>query len=458
MKFFSRRTFGLLGIATGLGFLSGTAEAQTTLYWGRETGIWGDSSFWGNAPGGPYNTSQWANGDSAVIENANPAIDVKTSTAVTDLTITAGLQLYTSINSPNIINFTLNGAGSGDMSLANNPGAGTGIFRVHLSGSSAYAGTIDAIRTSSAVVLSNTTGVGVATKIALNGGSLALDAPLAGQTVTIGELSGAAAGSSVTVNFGGTAGTKTLRVEQSGDTAFAGTLAAGTGNRVLALTKAGSGSLTLAGNSANEGPMTVEAGRLNINGTTSGQGNYRVESGAALGGNGTIGLATGGVRNVTVASGGILAPGTAEAVGTLLITGGDGSASSRGLVFEGAATITFRLGSTQDLITLGHSSMTGSAAGGAGSITFDFLDAGGSLAGETYDLISFGGTSPGIALSAFALSSASLAAGWSGDFLYGGDGNTLQFQVATIPEPGTAALLVLTTAGLLAGRRSGKRA
>ncbi|MDQ9339980.1 hypothetical protein, partial [Escherichia coli] len=74
-------------------------------------------------------------------------------------------------------------------------------------------------------------------------------------------------------------------------------------------------------------------------------------------------------RNVTIESGGTLKPGTADAAGTMTISGGN--ASSKGLVFLGQATIEFRLGTAQDMITLASSSMTGSALGGDGSVVFD---------------------------------------------------------------------------------------
>ena len=85
------------------------------------------------------------------------------------------------------------------------------------------------------------------------------------------------------------------------------------------LVKTGLGTLELAGANTYTGPTTNTAGRLLVNGTTSGQGHFVVNAGSTLGGTGTVGLAAG--KAVTIEAGGTVAPGV-SGVGTLSVGGG----------------------------------------------------------------------------------------------------------------------------------------
>ncbi len=76
--------------------------------------------------------------------------------------------------------------------------------------------------------------------------------------------------------------------------------------------KTGAATLTLNATNTYSGATTVEAGKLAVNGAISNSA-VTVQSGAALGGNGTVG-------STTIANGGILAPG--NSAGTLSINGG----------------------------------------------------------------------------------------------------------------------------------------
>ena len=96
------------------------------------------------------------------------------------------------------------------------------------------------------------------------------------------------------------------------------------------LIKNGAGILTLGGNNTYNGTTEVRAGTLLVNGTTSGQGNYEVFSDATLGGNGTIGLATG--ASVNVHDGGDLAPGAS--IGALTVNGNLSFSQDAALVIE----------------------------------------------------------------------------------------------------------------------------
>lgn len=88
---------------------------------------------------------------------------------------------------------------------------------------------------------------------------------------------------------------------------------------VGSVTKIGSGTAVFSGTNNYTGSTTVNTGRLLVNGTTSGQGHYVVNAGGTLGGTGNVGLASG--KTVTVAAGGVIAPGN-SGVGTLKVNGG----------------------------------------------------------------------------------------------------------------------------------------
>jgi autotransporter-associated beta strand protein len=78
------------------------------------------------------------------------------------------------------------------------------------------------------------------------------------------------------------------------------------------ITKTGAGTLSLAAANLYSGPTTVDAGTLLVNGSLAGSSAVAVNSDATLGGIGTV------FGSVTVADGGILAPGT-FAVGTITL-------------------------------------------------------------------------------------------------------------------------------------------
>ena len=99
-----------------------------------------------------------------------------------------------------------------------------------------------------------------------------------------------------------TVGSNNLSTEVNGviqDGGFFGGLVDGTGG---SLVKVGSGALTLSGISTYTGTTTVNGGTLTITGDISSSSGVTVNSGATLNG-------TGRVPNVTVNSGGTLAPG-----------------------------------------------------------------------------------------------------------------------------------------------------
>jgi hypothetical protein len=470
-----------------------------TLYWNKAAAglTWSlptSNQHWTtSAAGSVY--SAWSSGNVARIVTANAQINMGGSAVTAQgLVIESGpltLGFAGAANTALIIDGSTGATGSGSLVLANTTVGGTGSFSVRLASTNVNdAGwngtiTVDALNSaasstivdsaaSSGLILGAATngtaatvfrGTGVNTQVLLNGGNLLLGQGTIGatNTATIGSLSGTGAIALQSV-FNTNGGTRTLRVQQTANTTMNGTIGGGTitqGNNILALTKAGSGTLSinLTGTSGYAGTTAVEAGVLILNGTlgssASGgsnvnQGGFTVASGAELGLTGTINSAA--AAAITLADGAIFDPG-------VLTLNSAATTTSKGLVFEGGATMRFSLGAGGDFLTLADTSMNGQAAGGPGGIKLQFTDLGTVAVGATYDLIDFGGTTVGIADSLFALSADSLAQGWAGTIGYfganGRDANTLQFTVTAVPVPenSTALLVLLALAAPLARRR-----
>jgi fibronectin-binding autotransporter adhesin len=249
---------------------------------------------------------------------------------------------------------------------------------------------------------------------------------------------------------------------------LAGTVS-GTGN----MTKIGVGTVTVSGTNLYSGGTTISAGTLLANNTTgsaTGTGPVTVSTGATLGGGGTIGGAT------TLNSGGNIEPGAGSigTAGTIL--------HANSLHFNGGGTLTFQLGapSVEDELLLSGPLTKGNS----GSWTIDLLDAPGvPLTPTNYTLMTFTSTTfaasnftlsdgPGLIGGTLAIVGNSLVVDnimdppHSGDAdvsggadltVTGSPGNTVStpdtLTVTPTPEPGSATLLVLGGAALLAWRR-----
>jgi len=240
----------------------------------------------------------------------------------------------------------------------------------------------------------------------------AIEVAEAGQTLTLtGIFSYNSSGSiDSAVRFGG-----------AGNLTIESVIANNVGSGKSSLIKNGTGTLRLSGANTYLGQTTISNGTLLVigqTGTNSGTGTNAVSvlSGAALGGTGRVGGAVTVDGAVTPGDGGI---------GTLTV--------ANSLTWNGVGTNNYwqwNLGADNaaDLLSLSGAFTKGTGSGW----TFDFLGA--SRTG-TFDLVTWDSTT----FAATDFSYASLAPGFTGDFAI--SGNTLQFTA--IPEPSTAALLLL---------------
>ena len=138
-------------------------------------------------------------------------------------------------------------------------------------------------------------------------GTLSIGGGFIGGTATIGNLTGAGR---IDPAFNSGTGTRTLQINQTLPSIFAGVILDASAGRILAITKTGPATLTLSGTNTHTGPTTIMNGALFVNGTISNSA-VTVRAGATLGGAGLIGGA------VSVENGGTLSPGSA--LGSLTI-------------------------------------------------------------------------------------------------------------------------------------------
>jgi fibronectin-binding autotransporter adhesin len=250
------------------------------------------------------------------------------------------------------------------------------------------------------------------------------------------------------------AGTKTLTL--TGTSTAANTISNIIPNNsetnVTHLKKTGSGTWVLGGANTYTGTTSIEAGTLLVNGSINAASAVSVSAGATLGGSGTVGA-------VTV--GGILAPG--NSIGTL---------NTGGLSFGAASSLAIELGRTDGIASSDRVNVTGGVSildGASLSLT---LSGGTPQAGDIFFLIINDGIDAidgqftqlnGVATSliegavfewnAIQWQVTYLADYGSGSFTGGNDLALL----ATIPEPGTWALLATSGVALALFRRRSQK-
>ncbi|HEY4942180.1 MAG TPA: autotransporter-associated beta strand repeat-containing protein [Rhizomicrobium sp.] len=193
-------------------------------------------------------------------------------------------------------------------------------------------------------------------------------------TIATGTLQIGNGGATGTV-AGAIADNGTLIVDRAGVLTLGGVIS-GSGS----LVKSGSGTLTLAALDTYTGPTTVNAGTLSVDGSISGS-TVTVNSGATLGGNGTVGT-------TTVAGGGTLAAG--DSIGTLHVAGDLTLASGSHLVAEiGPAASDEVLAS--GAVLLGGDLTLAATGGSYNAGQYTLINSGGALSG-TFSSLSVAGS------------------------------------------------------------------
>ncbi|AUW57676.1 hypothetical protein C1T17_05715 [Sphingobium sp. SCG-1] len=295
----------------------------------------------------------------------------------------AGTTILTGINSyagGTAINAgTLQVSSDANLGAAAGPlGFNNGILRTTANISSARtvtltgAGTILTDAGTSFTLSGVVSGAGGMTKV--GGGTLTLtgaNSYTSGTTIAGGTLSLGNGGTSGSI-IGNAANSGALVFNRSDNIGFGG-LISGTGS----VTQAGTGIVALTANNSYTGTTNVNAGTLLINGDQSAAtGLTSIASGATLGGGGIVG------GSVTVANGGIVAPGNSP--GTMTINGDLSLAGGSILNFEfGQAGVAG--GPLNDLINVGGNLVLD------GTINVG-VSAGGAFGGGIYRVFNYGGT------------------------------------------------------------------
>lgn len=257
-----------------------------------------------------------------------------------------------------------------------------------------------------------------------------------GQTLILGSnVSNGTVNFQNGLNFG--ASDQTIQVNR-GDTAPAGRVDAVLSGVIASsgggFNKTGTGTLDLTANNTYTGPTNVNAGTLLVDGNQSAAtGTVTVNSGATLGGSGTIG------GNVTVNSGGTLAPGNSTGI---LTTGSLSLASNSNFVLELNNAVP---GTGYDQVIV-----KGSVTLSLGNIVV--VAGGGLTLGEKFYVVLNDGTDAvnGTFTQGSTVTSGSytFTINYSDNGDAGSVGNDVSLTVASVPEPETWVLLIVGIAAL----------
>ena len=251
------------GVISGTGGLTKTGTGALTLSgantYAGTTAISGGTLTLGNQNALQNSTLSYSAGtlvfDSSVLGGAFTFGGLSGSSAIA---------LQNNAGTPVAVALTVGGNGAGTAYSGNLSGPGslikTGSGNLVLSGENSFVGPITV--NNGYMVYASLTAEDNSTAIVLNGGNLALSGVFAGQTATIGSLSGNSTSSSINPNYDPNTGFKTLSVNQTVDGTYAGKIESGSGGRDMALMKTGSAKLTLSGVNTYGGDTTIDAGTL----------------------------------------------------------------------------------------------------------------------------------------------------------------------------------------------------
>jgi fibronectin-binding autotransporter adhesin len=195
-------------------------------------------------------------------------------------------------------------------------------------------------------------------------------------------------GGGIIENESGSAGTSTLTVNNAALQSFSGIIRDGDGSGsdgTLALTKSGNGTLTLTNSNSYTGATNINAGTLQLDGSTHASSTVNIGTSGTLTGSGTVN------GNATLTGSGIINKSSGTIAGTLGVTGGNwnGAGTVTGLVTSSSGI--FTIGSGANLTANGDLNVTGGTlAAGSSSSTIT-----GSLNYTSASNSSFGGVIAG---------------------------------------------------------------
>ncbi len=279
-------------------------------------------------------------------------------------------------------------------------------------------------------------------------------------TISAGTLQVGNGGAAGTLGSGAVTNNSALVFNRTDAALSVANVISGTGS----VSQNGTGTVTMSGASTYTGATNVNAGTLLVSGSLTGTTSVNVAAGAVLGGTGTIALGGASASNVvSVAAGGVIAPGTASTPGMLSVntTANSVAVGIGSLSLASGASFQFKLNVSQnDKVNL-ITGTTGDQIDFTGNaINFSDLSSG-TLPSGTYTLFTADSSTAFSGLS-FAGDGQTIIGGLSiGTGLAAYTGSSLMVSgnnivLSVVPEPSAGAAL-LAGLGMLLGLRRRKQ-